>query len=88
MENIAVLDEKDDNVILDDREKMIYDFLFSDETLFYIDLNKYTTTEFRSDFREDIRGIIKKGGYKIKDDRIVHTHETTVWKIEIDKSNG
>lgn len=67
------------------KEKLIYDILFSDETLFEIDLQIYCDINKRSDFREEIRIVIKKGNLSIIDDRIIHTDDKVIWKLEIKK---
>lgn len=66
-----------------DKDSMIFDFLFSTIAVFHIDLQKYCTFKTRPIFRDEIRSIIKRGGVSIVDDRIIHTNETVIWKIEV-----
>ncbi len=83
--NATVLNGEWIDVMLSDREKMLFDFLFSEQSIFYIDLNKHTVLEYRPKYRDEIRTIIKRGGLEIIDDRIIHTDDTVIWKIEIKK---
>jgi len=70
---------------LSDLENMIYDLLFSTKRIFNIDLEKYCSFENRAMFRDEIRTIIMRGGIKTLDDRIIHTNETVIWKLELKK---
>ena len=64
-------------------EQLIYDLLFTSQKVFNIILDDYCTFEYRPIFKEDLRIIIKRGGLKILDDRIIHTNENIIWKLEI-----
>jgi hypothetical protein len=64
-------------------EKLIWSFLFTDKVQYEIDIDMYCKNDDRADFRENIREIIKRGGKKITEDRIVHFEEKVIWKIEI-----
>jgi len=72
----------------DDKEKLIYDIVFCTKHIFNIDLPKFCTSDDRVKFRDEIRKIIKLSGLKIIDDRIIHTNETTIWKIETKLQNA
>lgn len=60
--------------------------LFYNKTIFNIDLQKYCTFDTRPKFRDEIRKILKKGGVKILDDRIMHTDDAVIWKIEVERN--
>jgi len=69
----------------DSMEQLAYDLLFSNKCIFNIDFQHYCTFERRQVFREDVRDIIKRGGFKILDDRIIHFTEAVIWKLELKK---
>lgn len=75
-----------EKIVLTDNEQLIYDLIYSKETIFFIDLQKYCKFyEERTYFRDHIRNIMKKTRTIINDDRIIHTNETVYWKLEIDR---
>ena len=77
---------QEQKTVLTDSEQLIYELLFSKKTIFPIDLQEYCEFyEQRSKFRDHIRTILKRGGVIILDDRIIHTNETVIWKIELRK---
>jgi len=78
---IEINNEKEFN----DTEKLIYNLLFSDKRIFNIDLEKHCSFENRAIFRDEIRTIIIRGGIKTLDDRIIHTNESVIWKLELKK---
>lgn len=69
----------------DSMEQLAYDLLFSSQRVFNIDFQQYCTFQRRQVFRDDIRSIIKRGGLKVLDDRIIHLSEAVMWKLELDK---
>jgi hypothetical protein len=76
----------DKNIVLTDNEQLIYDLIFSNDTIFFIDLQKYCKCyEDRTHFRDYIRVIMKRTKTIINDDRIIHTNETVFWKLELDR---
>lgn len=70
-------------IVLTVKEKLLYNLLFGTKTIFNIDLDKFCTFDTRSKFRDEIRNILKNSKVNILDDRIIHTDETVIWKIEI-----
>lgn len=75
-----------EKIVLTDNEQLIYDLIYSKETIFFIDLQKYCNFyEERTYFRDHIRNIMKKTRTIINDDRIIHTNETVYWKLELDR---
>lgn len=76
----------DKKIVLTDNEQLIYDLIFSKESIFFIDLQKYCKYyEDRTFFRDHIRTILKRTKTIINDDRIIHTNETVFWKLELDR---
>ena len=66
-------------------QQLLYDILFSDKTVFILDLNRFCSYKQRTKFKDKIRGICKSAKVTILDDRIIHTDEYVGWKIEIEK---
>lgn len=73
------------DTIFNQQEKLIYDLIFSDKLIFFIDLNFYCKYKARSYFRENIRTILRRSGVKVTYDRIVHTNNTDFWKLDLEK---
>jgi hypothetical protein len=67
------------------KEKLIASLLFADKYIYDINIEEYCNIDARSDFREEIRNAIKRGGITIVEDRIIHKEEKIIWKIEIKK---
>lgn len=79
------LASKEQDITLSAYQKMIYDLLFSKNTIHNIPLEEFCSFEYRPIFRDEIRKIVTKGGIKILDDRIIHTNESVIWKLELKK---
>lgn len=82
MEKVLELDEA---IEFSGKDQLIYDLLFSTQSIYNIDLQHYCNFDNRSKFREEIRIIIKRSGLRIIDDRIIHTNAKIIWKIELKK---
>lgn len=65
------------------REQILFDLLFSDKKVILIELDNFCEYKDRTKFKEEIRTIIKIGKVEILDDRIVHTNESVLWKLEV-----
>jgi hypothetical protein len=63
------------------KEKLVWAILFSNLGEFDINIEEYSEIDNRSEFREEIRTIIKRGGITITEDRIIHKEEKIIWKI-------
>lgn len=68
---------------LSNRERLLWLLLFDTEKNYELDLSIYCKVEQRTQFREEVREAVKKGGKIIIEDRIIHRDEKTVWKIEL-----
>lgn len=71
------------SIDLNKTEKLIFSLLFNDKIEYEIDLSIYTDLNKRTEFRENIRNIIKLGEKEIYEDRIIHREDNVIWKIEI-----
>jgi len=69
--------------VLDKKEKLIYSILFLSKIDFEISIQDYCNADKRSDFREEIRIIIKKGEISIVEDRIIHKDDSVIWKLKL-----
>lgn len=67
------------------KELLIAALLFSNKCEYDINIEEYCDTDSRSEFREEVRNAIKRGGLTIVEDRIIHREEKIIWKIEIKK---
>lgn len=67
------------------KELLIASLLFSNKCDYDINIEEYCDIDGRSEFREEIRNAIKRGGITIAEDRIIHREEKIMWKIEIKK---
>lgn len=70
---------------LSKKEMLIAALLFSKKCEFDINIEEYCDIDGRSEFRDEIRSAIRKGGITIVEDRIIHKEEKIIWKIEINK---
>ncbi len=62
---------------------MIFSLLFSTKVDFEIDIQDFCRTDARSEFKEKIRTILKKGGISISEDRIIHRDDAVIWKLTL-----
>jgi len=67
------------------KELLIASLLFSNKCDYDINIEQYCDIDGRSEFREEIRNAIKRGGITITEDRIIHKEEKIMWKIQIKK---
>jgi len=72
-------------LVLSKKELLITALLFSKKCEFDINIEEYCDIDGRSEFRDEIRTAIKRGGITIIEDRIIHKEEKIIWKIEITK---
>lgn len=72
-------------IILNDYELLIHKLLFNKHNIYDIDLDIYTTLHNKTQFRDDIRNILKQCKINIIDDRINYVEDKTIWRLEIKK---
>ena len=70
-------------IVLNKKEKMIFSLLFSTKVDFEINIQDFCHTDARSEFREEIRKIIKKSAIEISEDRIMHRDDAVIWKLTL-----
>jgi len=70
-------------IVLNKKEKLIYLLLFSTKNDFDINIQDFCHADNRSQFREEIRIIVKKGGIEIVEDRITHRDDAVIWKLQV-----
>lgn len=70
-------------IVLDKKEKLIFSLLFSTKVDFEINIQEFCPAEARSEFKEEIRNIVKQGSLSIVDDRIMHRDDSVIWKLKI-----
>lgn len=80
---VMVKDTENTKTVFDNKEQMLYDLLFSNKPVILVNLDEFCQFNNREGFKDEIRYIIKLGGVKILDDRIVHTNESVLWKLEL-----
>jgi len=73
---------------LNKKEELISVLLFSRKTEFKITIEEYCSIDKRSDFKEEIRTVLKRGNITILEDTIIHTDEKIIWKIIIKRENA
>lgn len=72
--------------VVDKKEKLndlIYNILFGTTNVILIVFDDYCEFKDRNSFKDKVRTIICRGDVKIKDERIIHTEENVIWKLEI-----
>lgn len=69
-----------------DKEKLIYDLIFSNETLFNINVHNYVDNIWEYDhFLEDVKSILIRSKVKVLDEKIIVDAESIIWKIKVKK---
>lgn len=81
-QEICVMEEINNNEFTI-HEKLYYELLFGINNVIHIIFDDYCVFDERLDFKEHIRNICSKGEVLILDDRIIHTKNYIVWKLEI-----
>lgn len=70
-------------IVLDKKEKLVFSLLFSTKVDFEINMQEFCHADARSEFKEEIRNIVKKGSLSIVDDRVMHRDDSIIWKLKI-----
>lgn len=65
-----------------DKDKLIYDILFSDIEDFEVELCSFLNIK-RVEFRSDIKFVIQKAGYDIIKDSVTTITSGPLWKFSI-----
>ena len=71
---------------MEKREELIYDLIFSDKTIYLIDLGDYIDDIYRyDDFVEEIKIILKKSKVRILKSSVKVTIATATWELKLKK---
>lgn len=81
-ENICVVEDTDSGSFTT-YENLCYDLLFGTENVIHIIFDDFCEFDERLKFKETIRSILNIGKVYIHDDRIIHTKESIIWKLEL-----
>lgn len=69
-----------------DKNKLIYELIFDEKTLFNIDLSEYVEDIYQyEDFVSDIKIILKKSNVKIKKSIVNIDSKTAMWELKVNK---
>lgn len=69
-----------------ERERLIYDLIFSETTQFQIDLKKYVGDVYHYDeFIEEIKSILKKAGVEVIKSTVVVNSSSSKWTLKVKK---
>lgn len=69
-----------------DKNKLIYELIFDEKTLFNIDLSEYVEDIYEyEDFVSDIKAILKKSNVKIKKSIVNIDSKTAMWELKVNK---
>lgn len=68
------------------KEKLIFDLIFSDQTEFIIDIADYIENIYRyEDFISEIKKILKKSKVNIMDSYINTDIKTVTWELKVNR---
>ncbi len=67
-------------------EDLIYDLIFSNETIYLIDISNYIKDIYQYDnFISNIREVLKKSKVKIIKSDVKLDSKTVIWKLKVKK---
>lgn len=68
------------------KDQLIYDLIFSDETIYKIDLSEYVDDIYNyDDFVESIKFVMKKSKVTIVKSSIKVDSKTAMWELKVKK---
>lgn len=74
------------DLIVQNREELIYDLIFSENSDYKINLADYVDDIYQyEDFVEEIRMILKKSKVKIIKTKILVDSKTAIWNLKVSK---
>lgn len=69
-----------------DKEKLLYDLIFSDQSEFNIDISYYISNVYEhSEFIDDIKAILKRSKVKIISSNTFIDSKTAIWKLKVSR---
>lgn len=74
------------DLIVQNKEELIYDLIFSENSDYKINLADYVDDIYQyEDFVEEIRVILKKSKVKIIKTKILVDSKTAIWNLKVSK---
>ena len=74
------------DLIVQNREELIYDLIFSENSDYKINLADYVDDIYQyEDFVEEIRIILKKSKVKVIKTKILVDSKTAIWNLKVSK---
>jgi hypothetical protein len=74
------------DLIVQNREELIYDLIFSENSDYKINLSNYVDDIYQyEDFVEEIRVILKKSKVKVIKTKILVDSKTAIWNLKVSK---
>ncbi len=68
------------------KDDLIYDLIFSEQTLFTIDISEYIDDIYQyKEFVQEIKKILRKSKVKVSDSDVVIGSRTVIWKLKVNK---
>ncbi len=68
------------------KDDLIYDLIFSEQTLFSIDISEYIDDIYQyKEFVQEIKKILRKSKVKVSESDVVIGSRTVIWKLKVNK---
>ena len=69
-----------------DKDSLIYDLIFSETTVYSIDISKYISDMYKYDkFIDEIKSVLKKSKVSIIKEKIMVDSVSVIWEIKVKK---
>jgi hypothetical protein len=69
-----------------DKEKLIYDLIFSENSDYTINISEYIEDIYKYDkFIEDIKGVLRKSKVSVIKEKIDLETENVIWNLKVKK---
>ena len=74
------------DLIVQNREELIYDLIFSENSDYKIDIAEYVDDIYQyDDFVDEIKRILKKSKVKVLKSKIMVDSKTAIWHLKVSK---
>lgn len=74
------------DLIVQNREELIYDLIFSENSDYKIDIAEYVDDIYQyDDFVDEIKKILKKSKVKVLKSKIMVDSKTAIWHLKVSK---
>ncbi len=68
------------------KDDLIYDLIFSEQTLFTIDISEYIDDIYQyKEFVQEIKKILRKSKVRVSESDVVIGSRTVIWKLKVNK---